>query len=185
MPLKTADCDILIVPGHANNGPDHWQSRWEQKLSTARRVDLGDWHQPSRVLWSDRLATAVLSTSRPVLIIAHQLGALAVVHAAPLFPAGKVVGAFLVTPPDPETAHLPALHPDFREVPRDPLPFPSVLIASRNDSHCPYEKAEDMAYAWGSALVDAGESGRITAESGHGPWPEGLMRLAGFLKVLG
>jgi predicted alpha/beta hydrolase family esterase len=185
MPLKTADCDILIVPGHAELGSDHWQARWAQKLSTARHVDLGDWHQPSKAAWADRLARVVASTTRPTLIVAHQLGALATVHAAPLFPPGKVVGAFLVTPPDPEKAFLPGVQADFLELPRDPLPFPSVLIASRNDTHCAYDKAEDMAYAWGSALVDAGESGRLNSESGHGPWPEGLMRLAGFLKVLG
>ena len=34
------------------------------------------------------------------------------------------------------------------------------------------------------ALADAGLSGHINAASGHGPWPEGLMRLAGFMKTL-
>ena len=41
-----------------------------------------------------------------------------------------------------------------------------------------------MAYAWGAAIADAGSSGHINVESGHGPWPEGLMRFAGFLKAL-
>jgi hypothetical protein len=30
-------------------------------------------------------------------------------------------------------------------------------------------------------LIDAGESGHINAESGHGPWPEGIMVFAHFL----
>ena len=34
---------------------------------------------------------------------------------------------------------------------------------------------------WGSFLVDAGESGHINADSGHGPWPEGTMVFAQFL----
>ena len=37
--MRTSECDILIVPGHENSGPDHWQTRWERQLSTARRVE--------------------------------------------------------------------------------------------------------------------------------------------------
>jgi uncharacterized protein len=60
-----------------------------------------------------------------------------------------------------------------------------VVVASRSDPHCTYERAEDLSYAWGAALSDAGDAGRINQSSGHGPWPEGLMRFAGFLKALG
>jgi predicted alpha/beta hydrolase family esterase len=35
-----------------------------------------------------------------------------------------------------------------------------------------------------AAIVDAGDAGHVNTESGHGPWPEGLMRFAGFLKQL-
>ena len=38
---------------------------------------------------------------------------------------------------------------------------------------------------WGADFIDAGESGRIDADSGHGPWPDGLLKLGGFLKKLG
>ncbi|MGO7423684.1 alpha/beta hydrolase, partial [Rhizobium ruizarguesonis] len=37
--MKASDADILIFPGYTNSGPGHWQSRWEAKLSTARRVE--------------------------------------------------------------------------------------------------------------------------------------------------
>jgi predicted alpha/beta hydrolase family esterase len=33
-------------------------------------------------------------------------------------------------------------------------------------------------------VIDAGEAGSVNSESGHGPWPEGLMSFAGFLKRL-
>jgi predicted alpha/beta hydrolase family esterase len=69
-------------------------------------------------------------------------------------------------------------------VPRDPLPFPAVLIASRDDSYADYLESEKLAHDWHAELVDAGASGHINDESGHGPWPEGLMRFAGFLKTL-
>ncbi|MFY8151337.1 MAG: alpha/beta hydrolase, partial [Hyphomicrobiales bacterium] len=55
--MKTSDTDILIVPGWSGSGPDHWQSRWVAKLSTARVVEQEDWHAPSR-LWAERIVAA-------------------------------------------------------------------------------------------------------------------------------
>jgi predicted alpha/beta hydrolase family esterase len=99
--------------------------------------------------------------------------------------ADKVAGAFLVAPPNVEN---PAIRPrhllTFGPARRDPLPFPSVTIASRNDSFCEFEKAEEMAADWGSLFMDAGESGHLNHESGHGPWPEGLMVFARFMAKL-
>ena len=184
--MRTADADILIVPGYTNSGEDHWQSRWEAKLPTARRADLGDWNHPNKARWVDNLATAVASCTRPVILVAHSLGVVTVVHAARLFPPNLVRGAFLVGLPDIEENYgIPEIERQFAPIPRDPLPFPSVLVASRSDPHCSYERAEDFSYSWGSALADAGDAGHINTASGHGPWPEGLMRFAGFLKALG
>ncbi|MBD8908318.1 RBBP9/YdeN family alpha/beta hydrolase [Methylorubrum zatmanii] len=183
--MKTADCDILILPGYAGSEEDHWQARWAARLKTARIVEQADWHNPDPESWRDRIAEAVAAATRPVVLIAHSLGVVAAVEAAPRFPAGVVRGALLVAFPDIEAgASLPESVRAFAPVPRDPLPFPSLLVASRTDPHCTYARAEDYAYAWGSALVDAGESGHINVASGHGPWPEGLMRLAGFLAPL-
>jgi predicted alpha/beta hydrolase family esterase len=72
----------------------------------------------------------------------------------------------------------------FANVPRARLPFPAVLAASRNDTYCTYLEAEEWAHAWGADFSDAGDSGHINTDSGHGPWPEGLMRFAGFLGKL-
>ncbi len=94
----------------------------------------------------------------------------------------KVRGAFLVAPSNVERDNLTAgIDRAFAPVPRDPLPFPSLLVASRNDPFCTYEKADEFAASWGSLLVDAGEAGHINVDAGFGPWPEGLMRFAGFL----
>jgi hypothetical protein len=183
--MRTSDADILIVPGLAGSGPDHWQTRWEQKLSTARRIEQRDWDAPDVQEWTARIVEEVEGSRRPVIIVAHSVGVAAVVHAAPRLPRGKVQGAFLVGLPDLERPDMPSeIDSAFSPLPRDPLPFPSLLVASRNDPYCSYERAEDFSYAWGSALVDAGESGHVNPESGFGPWPEGLMRFAGFLKLL-
>ncbi|SFK74960.1 RBBP9/YdeN family alpha/beta hydrolase [Methylorubrum salsuginis] len=183
--MKTADCEILILPGYAGSEEEHWQSRWAGRLKTARVVEQADWHDPDPESWRTRIVEAVAAARQPVILIAHSLGVVAAVEAAPRFAPGVVRGALLVAFPDIEVgATLPASVRAFAPVPRDPLPFPSLLVASRTDPYCAYDRAEDYAYAWGSALVDAGESGHINVASGHGPWPEGLMRLAGFLKGL-
>jgi predicted alpha/beta hydrolase family esterase len=184
--MKTSDCSILIVPGYTNSGTDHWQSRWERQLSTARRIEQESWDSPIKDQWIQRIVRDVEKARQPVVLVGHSLGVVAIAHAAPLLPKGRVQGAFLVSMPDVERpGFIPAIDRAFAPIPRDPLPFPSILVASRTDPHCDYEKAEDMAYSWGSAIVDAGDAGHLNTESGHGPWPEGLMRFAGFLKKLG
>ncbi|HEX8418010.1 MAG TPA: alpha/beta hydrolase [Methylobacterium sp.] len=183
--MKIADCDILILPGLGGSAGEHWQARWSERIATARMVEQDDWDRPEPLAWRARTVEAVAAACRPVLLIAHSLGVVAAVQAAPDFPAGAVRGAILVAFPDVErTPNLPPSVTAFAPVPRVPLPFPALVVASRNDPYCAYERAEDFAQAWGAALVDAGESGHINVASGHGPWPEGLMRLAGFLKDL-
>lgn len=183
--MRSSDSDLILVPGLNGSGPDHWQTRWEAKLSTARRVEQAEWDRPRRDAWVERIVEAVRASRRPAILVAHSLGVVAVAHAAPLMPAGIVRGAFLVAPPDlDDPGQLPDLDAAFAPLPRDPLPFSSLLVASRTDPYCTFERADDIAAAWGSVLVDAGASGHLNSESGHGPWPEGLMRLAGFLKGL-
>ncbi len=184
--MRTADADILIVPGLGGAGPGHWQTRWDAKLPTTRRVIQSDWDQPKLEAWRDRLIEEVKLAERPVILVAHGLGAIVVAHAAPhLRDLAKVKGAFLVAPPSPEIlAAFPAIDPAFADLKAEPLPFPGLIIASRNDPHAPYADSERLASALGAELVDAGLSGQINSDSGHGPWPEGLMRFAGFLKNL-
>ena len=180
--MRTAECDILIIPGLGNSGPDHWQTRWERKLPTARRVEQDDWDRPDRAAWVDRIVEAVEAATRPVVLVAHSLGVVTVAHAAERLGGGRVKAALLVAPPDTARDDMPdVIEETYGPVPREPLPFPSMLIASRNDPYCTYAAADDMAAAWGAVLVDAGEAGHINAESGHGPWPEGLTRFATLL----
>jgi hypothetical protein len=184
--MRSSDCDILIVTGLGDSGPDHWQTRWEHQLSTARRVPQASFDAPVRDAWVASLAAEVAGATRPVMLVAHSLGVPLVAHAAPALAPGRVAGAFLVAPPDLDDPARcpPGIDPAFAPLPRDPLPFPSVLVASRTDPYCAFERAGDIANAWGSAFVDAGDAGHINMESGHGPWPEGLMRFAGFLRQL-
>jgi len=183
--MKIADADILILPGLFGGSDDYWYSRWTGKLATARRIEQDDWNQPDRESWVDRLVTAVEAAERPVVLIGHSLGALTIVHAAPKLAGSKVRAAFLVAPPDLEAnSETVPQGNDFLPVPREPLPFPSFVIASRTDPYAEYDFSDDMAAAWGSMVFDAGDAGHINADSGHGPWPEGLMMFARLMKQL-
>lgn len=183
--MKTSDTDILIVPGWSGSGPDHWQSRWEAKLPTARRVEQEDWYKPTRDGWANRIVAAVRAATRPVVIVAHSAGCSAVAHAAEHLKPHEVTGAFLVAPASERAKRaIPGMADDFASIPRRPLPFRSVLIASATDPYCTQDEARALAEAWGSEFVDAGDSGHLNTESGHGPWPDGLLRFAGFMRGL-
>ena len=182
--MRVSQAEILIVPGYQGSGPEHWQSRWERRLSTARRVEQAEWSKPIREEWTHAVAAAVNEATKPVVLVAHSLGVAAVVQAAAHF-RRYVAGAFLVAPPDVANPNLRPKHlMTFGPYPRDPLPFPSVVVASQDDPFSSYETAEDIAGAWGSLFVDAGFSGHINAESGHGPWPEGLLTFGKFVSNL-
>ncbi|MGL4489781.1 MAG: RBBP9/YdeN family alpha/beta hydrolase [Rhizobiaceae bacterium] len=179
--MKVSETSILTVPGYMNSGPDHWQSRWEEKLSSASRVVQAEWSKPVLEDWTKSVADAVNAAPKPVVLIAHSLGIPTVMHAIPKFKQ-RVAGAFLVAPPDVSNPDIRPKHlMTFGPYPRDPLPFPAVLVGSRNDHYCDYDVAEDLAAAWGALFVDGGESGHFNMDSGHGPWPEGTMVFAKFL----
>ncbi len=185
--MRISDLDLLIIPGLGGSGPDHWQRRWGQKLSTARMVAQEDWDAPKRDLWVANILREIEASSRPVALIGHSLGALAAAQALAAHEGDKVKAAFLVAPPDLDAPGLREgpIDPGFKEkAPQAALQVPGVLVASRSDPFADWAYAERLADVWALDLADAGDAGHINAESGHGPWPEGLMRLAGlFAKI--
>lgn len=181
--MKLSEACILILPGRGDSGPDHWQSRWENKLSTAQRVQQDNWTHPLRAHWVARIVTAVAQARNPVVLVTHSLGGIAAVWAAHQAEAGKIAGAYIVAPPsDERMREAPEIDDAFAPVPRQNLPFPTVLVASRNDPRAAYAWSEAIAASWGADLVDAGEAGHINPESGFGPWPEGLLRFGQFMR---
>jgi serine hydrolase len=191
--MRTSDVDILMVPGWQGSGPAHWQLRWQRNLTTARRVELADWVHSAKDTWVGAIIEELAASARPVVLVAHSLGVMATVHAAMKLPHGAITGGFLVAPADVDEApSWPVLEgvawPEsgfgFAPVPLRPLPFPSMLLASSDDPYCRLERARHFAAAWGSELVEVGPAGHITAESGHGPWPDGVLRFGRFLAGL-
>jgi uncharacterized protein len=183
--MKSSDVDIVIVPGLHGSGADHWQSRWAEKLSTAQLITQKSWTHPDLDEWVHALHSAIMAAQRPVLLVGHSLGVPTIAHTLARYQPNNIKGAFLVAPPsESATRTIEAIDPRFTPYPHIKLTCPTVLIASQNDPFSSYEDAKNLAARWGASLTDAGESGHINVDSGHGPWPEGLMRLAGFLKNL-
>lgn len=164
---------VLTLPGWQGSGPQHWQTLWEQQYGY-ERVEQHDWQHPRRGDWQARLDEVVLSSERPVVLVAHSLGCLLVVAWAQFSRyTERVRGALLVAPPDVMQESLLHALPSWAPVPVQALPFPSTVVASRNDPYCTVSQAQRWANSWGSRWVDAGACGHVNAESGLGPWPAG------------
>jgi hypothetical protein len=89
-----------------------------------------------------------------------------------------VRGALLATPPDFEKP-MPEGYPTmdalraggWLPVPRKPLPFPSIVGASRNDPLGRFSRVTALASDWGSEVVDLGSVGHLNPASGYGSGP--------------
>ena len=160
---------ILTVPGLDGSGPDHWQTEWEYHLPDCRRVQMGDWSHPVRERWVERLDRALAGLPGTAVLAAHSLGCLAVAWWARQNwqheHRHKMLGAMLVAPPCPDASPVHSRIAEFCPAPKQRLPFPTLLVASRNDPHSSFETSELLAEAWGSQLVDVGHLGHINAES--------------------
>jgi uncharacterized protein len=167
---------VLILPGIGGSGPEHWQSRWQALEATFRRVQMPDWDRPELEDWLKTLAAAVKAAPAEPVIVAHSLGCLAAIHFAAR--GGRVRAAMLVAVPEPGGPEWPDVAQSFAAVPLQPIAFPTLVVASRNDPYGSFEYAVRCANAWGSTLHDVGAAGHINAESGLGDWPAGRQLLA-------
>lgn len=177
---------ILTVPGLGNSGPTHWQTRWEQDLDDIERVELGVWDQPQRNIWVNQLNLAIRAAGRPVILVAHSLGCHAVAWWAQMErPAygSPVVGALLVAPAEVDTHPADKRVSAFQPSPLGLLPFPSILVASRDDPYIHFERALRLGIFWGSSVVDAGALGHINADSGVDDWGFGKKLLSSLFAV--
>lgn len=178
----TRPATALIIPGIDGSGPAHWQTRWEQERSDCARVVQRDWADPDPDEWTGNLYRAVRAVDGDVVLVAHSLGCLLVDYATALFGRwqDRIRGALLVAPCDPE-------RPGGREaiarfpVPSAPLPFRSIVVASRDDPWLSLDRGRCFADRWGASFVDAGEAGHINADSALGAWAFGQVLLDGLL----
>jgi predicted alpha/beta hydrolase family esterase len=169
---------VLIVPGLRDDVPEHWQTLLAAQLPRVRTVPpMGreDLDCARKVAAIEREAQVI---DGPLILVAHSGGVAMVAHWARRT-RRAVMGALLAAPPDFEKP-LPAGYPTLEQLdaggwlplPREPLPFPSIVCASRNDPLATFVRIAELARDWGSRLEDIGHVGHLNPASGFGPWPE-------------
>jgi len=167
----------LILPGLGGSGPGHWQRHWLDDHPDAYLVEQDDWDRPHLDAWVHHVV-ATASFAPGALIVAHSLAGALVAHLALRHPRLDIAGALIVAPADvDDCASTSVPIAGFGPMPLVRLPFPSIVVASRDDPFARFERSQTFADAWGARLVDLGDSGHINVASGFGRWPEGY-RLA-------
>ena len=147
------------------------------------RVEQHDWMKPLRGDWLARLEEMILSRDEPAVLVAHSLGCvLTAAWSARSLNTHRVKAALLVAPGDVERAEVRDQLPTWSPIDLKALAFPSVLLASRNDPYCDFERARLFASAWGAQFMDDGTCGHINAGSGLASWPEGHVLLQDLMK---
>ncbi|HEX8391491.1 MAG TPA: alpha/beta hydrolase, partial [Longimicrobium sp.] len=170
----------LILPGIGDSGPEHWQTRWEQMDPACRRVRQAEWDAPRCADWAAVLDATVSALDGPAVLVCHSSSCALVAHWARTASAenlARIRGALLVAPSDPDAPAYPAGPTGFAPVPRERLPFRSIVVASTNDEYVTLERAREYGQAWGSEFVNAGALGHINSASGLGEWPQGYALL--------
>jgi uncharacterized protein len=183
-----SDTTVILVPGLRGHVEDHWQTRLAASLPGARTVPpLGrtDAGLQSRVTLLDQV---VQDVAGQVVLVAHSAGVLVTVHWAARFSPTRVVGALLATPPV-LAGELPPEYPSIEQlrahgwlpIPREPLPFPSIVAASSDDPLGNPVRLSSLVAAWGSRAHELGAVGHLNPASGFGEWPEAV-ELIGLLR---
>ena len=169
---------VLMVPGLRDHVAEHWQSLLAARLPRVRAVPpMGR----ENVDCAARVAALEHEVGRiggPVILVAHSGGVITVAHWARK-QRRPIRGALLATPPDFEQP-MPAGYPTMEvlraggwlPVPRELLPFQSIVAASRNDPLARFERVAELARAWGSRVADIGDAGHLNPASGFGEWPQ-------------
>lgn len=186
----------FLLRGWHGSVPGDWQSLWpglHQQQACFTQVDQDDWAWPKRGDWMMNLDEALLAepalAEEPAVLVAHGLAChLVAAWAAHTQHTRLVKGAWLVAPPDldgepNQVSMAPPLH-GWRSVIRQPLPFPSVVLASSNDAHASLTRSRALAADWDAAFENLGDADQVNEASGHGPWPEGWARLKGWASAL-
>ncbi|MFC3111335.1 RBBP9/YdeN family alpha/beta hydrolase, partial [Undibacterium arcticum] len=120
-------------------------------------------------------------------LVAHSLGTALATRWSQEADTKAVAGALLVATSDVDRFAGTPGNPmrGFDPIIMQRLPFPSVVLASRNDERVAFERAEAFASAWGSRLIDVGALGHIGSAAKLDLWPHGLVWFGQFIASVG
>jgi len=178
--MRSESIRYLIVPGWQGSPDAHWQSHWQRSLPNSARIEQTDWLNPRREQWVAELDRSIAMSAQPVILVAHSLGCITVAHwaaQASIDTLQRVRGALLVAPADVQRDGCPDALRNFAPIPRQALPFPSLLIGSDNDAAATAGRAIELGLDWGCDTVILGGAGHINAQSGHTRWEQGFAYL--------
>ncbi|MFS4553167.1 RBBP9/YdeN family alpha/beta hydrolase [Comamonas resistens] len=176
-PSFSADITFLIVPGLRDHIEDHWQTHLQKRFPSSVCVPPLKHDRLSRKARVDALDCTLAGIEGRIILVAHSAGCITTVHWAQNHQR-KIHGALLATPADVDVP-MPEGYPTLEQLqtngwspmPATPLPFPTILAASRNDPLLSYERAVQLAKVWGAYLEDLGNVGHLNPVAGFGPWP--------------
>jgi uncharacterized protein len=175
--MKSPRPTVVIVPGLRDHVPDHWQTLLARQLPGSVTIPRMATDKLSCAGWVEQVERTLAPIAGPVILVAHSGGVMMVVHWAWRY-RRPIHGALLATPADLES-RLPEGYPTLEDlqqggwlpVPRNRLPFPSIVAASTNDPLASVERVAQYGADWGSRIVDLGAVGHLNPAAGYGEWP--------------
>jgi predicted alpha/beta hydrolase family esterase len=175
--LQTA-ATVLIVPGLREHVAEHWQTLLEARLSKVRSVPPLETDKLDCSKRVQAIQHELTQIEGPVILVAHSAGVLMVAHWAARH-RRPIKGALLAAPPDLDASWPPG-YPStetlrtqgWNPLPKEPLPFRSLMVASTNDHLASLEAVTRLAEGWGSELLNLGNVGHLNPAAGYGRWPQ-------------
>jgi predicted alpha/beta hydrolase family esterase len=172
----------LILPGLNGSAEGHWQRHWARDRAFATIVRQASWSRPVLQHWLTALESE-LERVGEAWLVTHSLGCLLAANLAIRPAARHLKGALLVAPCDLDRTER--LHPgaiDFGAMPTKALPFPSIVVGSRDDPYMDFAELRQYAARWNSELHDLGYAGHVNMASGFGRWEQGYRLFSAFTK---
>lgn len=161
----------INIPGLHNSNEAHWQSYFERlEPHEFIRVEQKNWDQPDCATWIAQIEETLESLNhKDLILIGHSIGCIAIVKWFEEY-GHSVKGVLLVAPSDSEKENYPNYIKGFTPIPKNQLPFPSIVVASDNDHVTDLKRSKEFASNWGSQLIILKKAGHIEPKSGFSQW---------------
>jgi|GEM_PF-3773228 len=141
----------------------HWQCQKDNRYPIWNPLMGIDWNTLDKAPGLNILERAILSYVKAPFIAAHILGCALLAHWRQRHELSILKGALLVAPADIDVPHrVPAESAIFAPITLPTLslptlPFPSIVITSRNDRYVDISHAQIFTLVWGFEFINLGQ----------------------------